>query len=214
MIYIGVDLGSAQDYTAILGFRVLKDRMSLVFADRPPLGTPYPNIINAIDMIYQRAKAHDRDVHLIVDKTGVGRPIVDELKARDLSITPVVITGGKTAHCDPKTGDWTVPKIELISAVSLAMASGQLKFARSLALVPALLNELKVFRAKSGGRQMEAARESDHDDLVLATAIAVWWYRRQGPENPEESEQPYDAELEERRRYWEQERNAKWYWKP
>lgn len=210
MIYIGVDLGSAQDYTAILGFRVTKDRLTLAFADRPPLGTPYPNIINAIDLIYQKARTHDRDVRIIVDKTGVGRPIVDELRARDLPLTPIVITGGKNAHCDPMTGDWTVPKIELISAVSLAMASGQLKFARSLALTPALLNELKVFRAKSGGKQMEAARESDHDDLVLATAITVWWFRRQRPEDPEESERPYD-ETEDVRRYYEQERDQRWW---
>lgn len=57
------------------------------------------------------------------------------------------------------------------------MTSGRLKIAKALPEAPALINELQNFKMKTtpaGNDTYEAWRESDHDDLVLASAIACW----------------------------------------
>jgi hypothetical protein len=48
----------------------------------------------------------------------------------------------------------------------------------SLAEAPAMIEELQNFRIKftrAGNDTYEAWRESDHDDLVLAAAMAAWF---------------------------------------
>jgi hypothetical protein len=58
------------------------------------------------------------------------------------------------------------------------------KVAEGLPLWPTLREELLNFRRKidlkTAHDSYEAWRESDHDDLVLAAALACWWvtYRR------------------------------------
>src|SRR5829696_5804373 len=55
----------------------------------------------------------------------------------------------------------------------------RLKIARSMLLVDELVKELQNFKVKvnlqTAHDSYEAWRESDHDDLVLALALACWW---------------------------------------
>jgi hypothetical protein len=72
-----------------------------------------------------------------------------------------------------------------VSAVQIALQSGRLKIAEELALAETLRKELLNFRIKvnisTAHDSYEAWREGDHDDLVLATALACWKAaRRQG----------------------------------
>lgn len=71
-----------------------------------------------------------------------------------------------------------VPKRELVGLLVALFQSDRLKVARDLELAPLLLNELLNFRLRvnvqSGHDSYEAWRESIHDDLVLATALACW----------------------------------------
>jgi hypothetical protein len=57
--------------------------------------------------------------------------------------------------------------------------TGKLKIAEGMELWPALKKELLNFRRKIDLRtahdSYEHWRESDHDDLVLAAALACWW---------------------------------------
>jgi hypothetical protein len=58
------------------------------------------------------------------------------------------------------------------------MQNGQLKIAEALQLAPVLRRELLNFKVKitiaTGHDSYEAWREGDHDDLVLAVALACW----------------------------------------
>ena len=56
------------------------------------------------------------------------------------------------------------------------MHTGELRIAKELRETPALKTELKDFRrhVSEAGRYSFAAREGQHDDLVLAVAIALW----------------------------------------
>lgn len=85
---------------------------------------------------------------------------------------------------DPAVDTYYVSKRELISVLLVLMESNpgrfildpRLKYARELA------SELGVFRAKRKkagmDESLEAWRASDHDDLVLAAAMALWFAER------------------------------------
>lgn len=117
---------------------------------------------------------------LIVDGSGVGRAVVDLLKRGGLTFQPLAITGGDGQSYE--NGWHRVSKMVLVSTLQAALHSGELKIAAGLKDAKVLVNELRDFRATftSAGNVVFAARESAHDDLVLATAIALWW-RRRGP---------------------------------
>jgi hypothetical protein len=89
----------------------------------------------------------------------------------------VTITGGDSVVRD-NAYHARVPKRELVGLLVALFQSGRLKVARYLELAPALLDELLNFRVKvnlqTAHDSYEAWRESAHDDLVLATALACW----------------------------------------
>jgi len=116
-------------------------------------------------------------VALVLDQTGVGAAVSDLFFDRlpelgDIPIVPITITGGERQH------GLSVPKKDLVSAVQVALGTGRLKIAGRLEHAETLKKELEAFKIKvnlRGHEQYEAWREKDHDDLVLATALAVWW---------------------------------------
>jgi hypothetical protein len=150
---------------------------------RPALGMPYPD---QVGRIIELVKAIGGEIVLVVDATGVGLPVTNMLWARlrkeiegtDIYITRcnVTITGGDAVTRTP--GGVRVPKRDLISAPLVLMQNGQLKIAEGLSLRDTLVKELLNFRVKinisTAHDSYEAWREGDHDDLVLAVAMACW----------------------------------------
>ena len=132
------------------------------------------------------------EADLVIDATGVGRPVLDMLRAAGLEPVAVTITGGRSASFDG--GTWRVPKRMLVGALATAFEAGRLKVARSLPSAGALLAELQAFRRQISRRGHDSyAGAGVHDDLVIATALACWWpeterrgesrFRQSGP-NP------------------------------
>lgn len=117
----------------------------------------------------------------MVDATGVGRPVVDEMRAKGLRPVPVTITAGQSVtHGDG--GYRRGPKPNLVSCLAMLLQTGRLKIARRVPLAAVLVEELKTFEVRHGaaGRDAYGAwREGSHDDLVLAVAVAAWWAERQ-----------------------------------
>ena len=122
-----------------------------------------------------------RAPELIVDNTGVGLAVTDLLKKKGLRFKAITITGGDKTH-GVVGGKYRVPKRDLVSALEVPFHTGRLKIAEGLELWPALKEELLNFRRKIDLRtahdSYEHWRETDHDDLVLATALACWWIAR------------------------------------
>ncbi len=187
MFSIGVDLGQKHDYTAIAV--VEKENAQLincprVYAaqepraanllvrrvQRVPLGTPYPRVAE-----YIRALTHQPPMAghcaLAIDATGVGAPVVDMLRAPGLgcSLTAVTITGGKR-ESPGGSMSINVPRRDLIAGVQLALEKGELKISRRIPELGSLLRELIDMPLDNSG--------GDHDDLVMALALACWRARR------------------------------------
>ncbi len=109
------------------------------------------------------------------DAGGPGRPVVDVLRKDGFEPVAVLITGGKRMGIG--AGGVTVPKRVLVQALQAVFTSGRLKVAKGLPLADALLDELAGFQEKitARGHDTYAARAGEHDDLVLAVALAVWF---------------------------------------
>jgi len=186
---IGLDLGQAQDYTAMaIVERFVRSRYQpqpieddvyhVVHLERFPLGTSYPDIVDRVDAIMKQPQLRGHTT-LVVDATGVGRPVVDMMDQRKPGWqwpVPVTITGGDEVQGASR--GWRVPKRDLAGRLQVLLQSKRLKIAEELPLAEVLMRELLAFRVKiniaTGHDSYEAWRERDHDDLVLAVALAVW----------------------------------------
>lgn len=90
-------------------------------------------------------------------------------------LRPVTITGGFAVT--PDANGFHVPKKELVSVLQVLLQQRRLQVARALPHAATLVRELETFRVKittSANEQLEAWRQRDHDDLVLALGLAVW----------------------------------------
>ncbi len=75
-------------------------------------------------------------------------------------------------------GTVSVPKRDLVATVAVLLEQRRLKIAEALPEAPTLVRELQEFKRRvtpAGHEQLASWRESVHDDLVLATALACWW---------------------------------------
>ena len=104
-------------------------------------------------------------------RPGVGAPVVDMLREPGLGcdLTAVTITGGER---ESRRGSMNVgvPRRDLIAGVQVAIEKGELKVARRMAGAGSLIRELIHMRIDDGG--------GEHDDLVMALALACWRARR------------------------------------
>jgi hypothetical protein len=192
MFFVGVDLGQKQDHTAIAlverldrhvtaGMRSWREmRLGVRDMQRVPLGTAYPQVVERV-----REMVNDPELRgqccVVVDGTGVGAPVVDMLRAARLGceICEVTITSGERAN-QVSSGSgprWNVPKQDLMTGVQVLLERGELKIAKRMeqagALVRELLNVRTTFKA-NGRVRMGADACGEHDDLVIAVALACW----------------------------------------
>jgi hypothetical protein len=174
---VGVDLGQARDHTAIVVVERVGgglDRFDVRHAERAPLGTAYPAIVERVSAIATAAPLRGRST-LVVDATGVGRPVVDLFVAAGLRPIGVTITAGAAPS---GSGDARrAPKRELCTLLQVLLQSGRLKIAASMPACAALVEELLAFRVRIDGasaRDSYGAGGSAHDDLVMALALACY----------------------------------------
>ena len=188
--FVGLDLGQAQDFTAIAvlarprltGREIGADKKppyAVPYLQRFPLGTPYPQIVTAVVDLLRTPKLHGS--MLVVDQTGVGRPVVDMLRDGMRGrvtghLVPVTITGGHDVTRGERA-EYRVPKKELVGVLQVLLQTRRLRIAQSLPEAAILVRELETFRVKiteAANETFGAWREGQHDDLLLAVALAAW----------------------------------------
>lgn len=197
----GLDLGQAADYTAlsviekVQTFKLDEEGELLLDRDRLPvlertdyqcrhlqrfaLGTSYPKIVAQVKKILETAPLKGQCT-LVVDYTGVGRPVVDIIREAKLRPIAVSITAGlKEGHDD---NGYTVPKRDLVFGLVSLLQDQKLTFAKSLPDAAVLVKELMSYQIKVTEKANESynAREGAHDDLVLSVALAAWWVAKSG----------------------------------
>ena len=208
MVSVGLDLGQAADFTAIAvidvgeppgGIKLLSMGMEakpiyrVRMLERPQLGTPYPVIVDRVTKLMADLKAKQLEPTLVIDATGVGRPVVDMFDLHGVYSRAVTITGGAQVSEDGR--NLRVPKADLVGACQKLLQTKRLHIPASIALGPTFAKELIAFRVKTSaaGHDSFDAKSGTHDDLVLAVCLAVWSASRDC--NDSWSIDPMDASL-------------------
>ncbi len=190
--FVGLDLGQMADYTALAVVERAAHgegadsvfHYAVRYLHRWPLRTPYPMIVGDVVRLY--AKPPLAGSALVVDRTGVGVAVFDMLRdaAPSAWLYPVMITGGASPG---STADAcrSVPKRDLAGVLQVLLGTRRLVVAPTLPLAKILAQEMSTFKVKiniaTGNESFEAWRERDHDDLVLAVALASWFGQQHGP---------------------------------
>jgi len=149
---MGVDLAKYQDYTVV----IVMDKVNkqVVYFDR----------FHKLDWNFQKNKIANvirryNNCQCIIDATGIGDPIYDDLNRLGLNIVPYKISG--------------TSKKPLIENLSLNIQDGLIKYPD----IPELINELNIYAYKQSsttGHTAYSAPEGYHDDIVIALALACW----------------------------------------
>lgn len=138
---------------------------------------PYPDAAAFVKSRLERFTGRKPDC--VVDTTGVGRGFLDSARQLRLRPVPVSITAGQgeSFHADRLGSEYHVSKTRLVTSVDIALNDGTLRIAPTLPLAPVLQRELQEFRAQfnSTGYAQYGAPSGEHDDLVLALSLALWW---------------------------------------
>ena len=192
---LGVCFGQTQNYTAIAAVKhfvhheTKEARYEIVSLERAPLGTSYSKIVDYIVSMLKAPEFSGLSLNgtqrarpeLVVDVTGTGSPIVGLLKDRGARehahLVSCVITSGSTLTM--VGAGYGVPVKDLVSTLQTLFQDGRIKVAEDLKLGSVLVKELLNFKAKpntnAASDTYEAWREKDHDDLVFAVALPIWW---------------------------------------
>ena len=154
------------------------------------LGTPYRDIVKAVAGFFKTPPLAGSAPLLVVDATGVGDAVyemaLEQMRSERVTggMCGVCITAGNACSQDPSQhGRWRVAKKQLASVLQVLLGSRRLLVAEGLAEAATLKRELGNFSVKiteAGNESFEAWREQEHDDLVLATALAAWAAERWG----------------------------------
>lgn len=148
---IGVDLAKYNDYTVITpfnlnDFHVLKQ-----------------DSFNQMDYNLQKARIENTYLkhnkgRIVIDSTGVGEPVYDDLNARGINITPFRFN--RTSRTD------------LLKNLQILLEQDKIKIPND----EVLLDELKSMSYElneNGGTKIQVP-DGKHDDRIMSLALAVW----------------------------------------
>ena len=171
---VGLDLAQSNDWTALAVVERLKTGYSVPMLTRTR-GAPYPQIVARVGSLLETPPLAGQ-AELVIDATGVGRPVLDLFRASGVDARAITITAGRKPTGSLRFAK--IPKRDLINSVLLALQSGTLTIAQDQPFADVLARELAELRVKitASGIDRYEARDGEHDDLVLALAMAIWQF--------------------------------------
>jgi len=152
--FAGVDFGKLEDYSVIAVIKK-EELLKLVWIYEFPLRTSYTNVIGTL--IRANQKFHFERV--LVDQTGVGEPILEEIKSQGLENVEGLTFTIKT-------------KEELLSSLKIVMEQNRLAIPYNRRLCEQI-NQQQYEYSKSGHLQFSHPTGT-HDDMLWALALAVY----------------------------------------
>jgi len=147
----GVDLAKVTDYTVIVVY------------DRRDNKQVYQERIQTLEWPFQKQKIKAISVHfnnalVVLDATGLGDPIADDLIREKVPVQPFKIT--------------EISKKELIEKLSIWIEQKKLHM---ISTEESLLEfDNFSYEISSSGKIRYNAREGYHDDIIIAHALAAW----------------------------------------
>jgi phage FluMu gp28-like protein len=152
--FAGLDFGKLQDHSALAVVKTQDNTLKLIFMHEFPLDTPYTHVIGHLARANQ--KFHFRRVQ--VDQSGVGEPILEEVRSQGVDCVEGVKFTAQT-------------KEQLLSGLKIVMEQGRLAIPYERRLCEQL-NEQQYAYSKNGCLVFSHPANSK-DDMLWALALAV-----------------------------------------
>ena len=194
-VFYGLDVGRVKDHSALsilvryilpvtTDYNILATKYYCVYLHRYPLLTPYEAIEADAFRWWNWAETVGMKKYFLMDMTGVGAPVLEGIRRRRVRVIGVTITGGEQ-ETNPQIGQYNVPKAALVTQLVRTAQMGRFKGYDSIADWKELQQELGSFgykqNAETGTLKYESTSDKVHDDLVIATALPVWYGERVVP---------------------------------
>lgn len=156
---------------------------------RPILGTDYSVIENQVVDLMASPQLLD-ETRLIVDLGNVGEAVFERWnEVHGLAPLGIRIAAGSRQSPPSRTSEgYIVSKANLISPLMLVFSTRRLKFSKfdpvkqpeQARLAKIIANELVNFKLDftPKGNMLFEARQGEHDDLVLALAMVIWYFEK------------------------------------
>lgn len=193
---IGCDLAQTRDFSAVA---VLERVIEFQPVEDAPINYPapkhipvyhlrelermrglhYTDVVDIVSSFVNHAEIQGENA-LVVDITGVGRPVYEMMIDQGLDPIGVTIHAGwnVTAHLSDDGTGYGVPKHDIVAALQVLFQTNRMRFNPDLTHLQTLLEELNnmtLKRTEKGNAQYEAEGSSIHDDLVIAVGLAAWF---------------------------------------
>jgi hypothetical protein len=200
--FVGLDLGQAGDFSAmaVIGRRVegavpgVLDPETwypmyyAVEVKQFELGTEYHQVEEEVARVWRLPELAVTSNWCVVDKTGVGAPVVESIRRRmGIPVQGVIITGGENVS-NSSPNEYTVPKSHIVTALMDLAQRRRFKVSQGVANEKEFFDQMDQFGYKlnrnTGNMSYEALEERVHDDLVIAAGLAVWFAERVHPWRP------------------------------
>lgn len=146
----GVDWGKLNDFTVIVVFDTLfREMVSMDRFNQIDYNVQSERLVN----LYNRFKPYS----ILAERNSMGEPIIDALRARGLPIQGFQTTA--------------ISKAQIITQLMLAFEQNDIKILNN----PVLVSELQNYEAVRlpGGSLRYSAPDGQHDDTVMALALAI-----------------------------------------
>ena len=167
--HAGLDIGKQVDHTVLAVIQKINDKRKLVYKHQFPLGTPYPDVIGYT----ARANQTFNLTNILVDKTGVGDAIIDEMQQIGLNNTKGVFL----------TDRW---KQEILTHLKLLMEQQKLALLPDDTQLITQINEQQhEYQQPKKAQERLSLRfwhpPRRHDDQLFALALACYASKEQQP---------------------------------
>jgi hypothetical protein len=183
---MGCDLGTSMDFTAVCVSQVERnDEQRPILTVRHLeryINKPYPRVVSSVYGLMLTPPLRGA-VELVIDATGVGKAVGHMFDERGVKHKKVWIHGGQHESYDKQERQYSVPKVELISHLSVLFHDERFRIEKDIELAEVLATELQGMQRRQNentGHQTFIHREGEHDDLVLAAALTAWYAKRFG----------------------------------
>jgi hypothetical protein len=156
---------------------VMLSHYSIRYIQRLVLGTSYPDVATYLADLLCSTLLAGRDVRMLIDVTGVGRPVYDSVvkdmglrkEVQSAAIKPITFVHSDTYNL----GKGSLGKAFLVSRMQSLLQNGQVH-APNTEEVRATLEELRVYQIKvsEDGKDTYGAASGKHDDLATVLGLA------------------------------------------
>lgn len=177
-IILGLDLGQQSDYTVLTAIhdnRKENGTYDLIYIKKYKLKTSYVTVVKDIYTLISNSPILIGSP-IVIDATGVGRPVVDMFLDVGTNLISATITSGMVSNWKT-VSEVTIPKKEIASVLQVVLQNRRLKIPSDLEGLPDLQREFlnfKVSISNRGGSSFNAS-SGYHDDIVMSLGLAIWF---------------------------------------